>query len=244
MNDTTTVMRNLPDRPFAQRLLAAAAPVWEAGLTQPFLTELAAGTLSRERFVFYMLQDYLYLDEYANVHALAFAKAPASEVEIRAKLADALQGIANERAHVHEIYADVFGITAEQLAGAKQSAFGRSYTTNMIATAHTKPLVDILVAVLPCAWVYADYGTRIAAAIGEDALAANPYRAWIEMYRTDEFWQSAVWIIDAIERLAVGLPEERLQELEDGFVVGVEHEYMFWASAYDRRMRWRDDWGR
>jgi len=42
----------------------------------PFNTELAAGTLAPERFRFYILQDAIYLGEYARVLALAAAKAP------------------------------------------------------------------------------------------------------------------------------------------------------------------------
>ena len=42
----------------------------------PFNTELAAGTLAPERFCFYILQDAIYLGEYARVLALAAAKAP------------------------------------------------------------------------------------------------------------------------------------------------------------------------
>ena len=238
------VTRNLPDHAFAQRLLKAAEPVWESGLVQPFLKELAAGTLSRERFTFYMLQDYLYLDEYANVHALAFAKTPSSDPTTRGHLAGALQSIAHERETVHEYYNDVFGITADQLANARQSAFSRAYTTNMIATAYTKPILEILVSVLPCAWLYADYGTRIAASLTPEQLDANPYKAWIDMYRTDEYWSTVTWLLDDIERLSAGQPEERLAELEREFVVGIEHEYMFWASAYDLQMRWRNDWDR
>ena len=33
----------------------------------PFVQELGAGTLSKDKFKFYLLQDYLYLLEYAKV---------------------------------------------------------------------------------------------------------------------------------------------------------------------------------
>lgn len=238
-NANMPLTRFLPDHPFAERLYRAAEPVWEEGLGQPFLRELADGTLSRERFVFYMLQDYLYLNDYVNVHAIAFAKC--DDPKIRQDLAQAIAGASNETDQVHDFFRDKFGITDEQMESARQSAFARSYTSNMIAIAYTKPLIDILVALLPCAWVYADYGTRIAASIGE-SIETNPYKAWIDMYRTDDFWQSAVWLIDDIERLAAGEPEEHLQRLTEQFVVGVEHEYMFWASAYEMQRRWRPEW--
>ena len=47
---------NLP--PFAQRLRKAADLVWEEGYRQPFIRELGEGTLPREKFAFYLLQDF------------------------------------------------------------------------------------------------------------------------------------------------------------------------------------------
>lgn len=231
--------RFLPDHPFAERLYKAAEPVWEEGVDQPFLRELGDGTLDREKFVFYMLQDYLYLNDYVNVHALAFAKC--DDPAIRTHLSNAIAGASNETEHVHDFFRDTFGITRQQMDDARQSAFARAYTSNMIAIAHTRPLVDVLVALLPCAWVYADYGTRIAARIG-DAIETNPYRAWIDMYKTDEFWQSAVWLLNDIEKLSDGLSEEHKRTLTEQFVVGVEHEYMFWDSAYRLQQRWKPEW--
>lgn len=44
----------------------AAEPVYRRILEHPFVGELAAGTLSAERFRFYIRQDALYLDGYAR----------------------------------------------------------------------------------------------------------------------------------------------------------------------------------
>ncbi len=101
--------------------------------------------------------------------------------------------------------------------------------------------LDILVAVLPCAWVYADYGYRLAAEFA-DTLDDNPYKSWVDMYKTDEFWQDSVWLLDHIEKLVADVSEERKRELIDIFVTGVENEYMFWASAYDMQYTWKSEW--
>ena len=103
------------------------------------------------------------------------------------------------------------------------------------------PLVDVLVAVLPCAWVYADYGQCLAAEF-EDTLDANPYKSCVDMYKTEEFWSSSAWLIEHIEQLTENLSEERKAELVDIFVTGVQNEYMFWASAYDMQYTWKPEW--
>ena len=62
------------------------------------------------------------------------------------------------------------------------------------------------------------------------------------MYKTDEFWQDSVWLLDHIEKLVTDASEERKRELIDIFVTGVENEYMFWASAYDMQYTWKPEW--
>ena len=219
----------------------AADLVWEHGYRQPFIRELGAGTLARERFAFYLLQDYRYLTEYAKVHALAATKT--DDPEIMAFMAQVQQNIFAVESSVHRAYMAGYGVTEEEMLNVRQSAFARAYTSNILTIAYSKPLIDILVAVLPCAWVYADYGQRLAREFA-DTLDANPYKSWVDMYKTDEFWQGSVWLIDHIERLAADLPEERKQELVDIFVAGVENEYMFWASAYDMHYSWKPEWDR
>ncbi len=48
-------------------------------LDLPFNRELANGTLTQERFQFYMIQDALYLEQYSRALAVAAAKAPDPE---------------------------------------------------------------------------------------------------------------------------------------------------------------------
>ena len=54
------------------RLREAAAPIWEECLKHPFVQGIGDGTLEVEKFQHFMLQDYLYLFEYAKVLPLAW----------------------------------------------------------------------------------------------------------------------------------------------------------------------------
>lgn len=228
---------NLP--PFARRLRDAADMVWEDGYNQPFLRELGQGTLKQERFAFYLLQDYRYLADYAKVHALALTKT--DDPEVMRFMVNVQSAIFNVESSVHRKYMAGYGVSEEEMNNVRQSAFARAYTSDILAIAYGGDLLDILVAVLPCAWVYADYGRRLAKEFA-DTLDSNPYQSWVDMYKTEEFWQSSVWLIEHIERMVQGLGEERLNELEEIFYNGVQNEYMFWASAYDMQYSWKPQW--
>jgi thiaminase/transcriptional activator TenA len=145
---------NLP--PFAQRMRKAADLVWEEGYQQPFIRELGEGTLQRERFAFYLLQDFRYVNDYARVHALGLAKT--TDPEIMAFMLKVQNGALQVETEVHRSYLASYGITEEQMNNVRQSASARAYTSNILSIAYGKDILDILVAVLPCAWVYADYG--------------------------------------------------------------------------------------
>ena len=51
--------------------------IWDGYLKHPFVSGIGDGSLSIERFRFYMLQDYLYLYDYARVYALGIVKSGA-----------------------------------------------------------------------------------------------------------------------------------------------------------------------
>ena len=186
-----------------------------------------------------LLQDFRYVNDYARVHALGLAKA--TDPEIMAFMLKVQNGALQVETEVHRSYLASYGITEEQMNNVRQSAFARAYTSNILSIAYGKDILDILVAVLPCAWVYADYGYRLAAEFA-DTLDDNPYKSWVDMYKTDEFWQDSVWLLDHIEKLVADASEERKRELIDIFVTGVENEYMFWASAYDMQYTWKPEW--
>ena len=54
----------------SKKLIAEGEPLWNAFCSHPFLTGIGDGTLDQKKFQFYMIQDYLYLLDYARLFAL------------------------------------------------------------------------------------------------------------------------------------------------------------------------------
>jgi thiaminase/transcriptional activator TenA len=63
---------------FCKKIWEDVAPLRSAILAQPFLRELADGSLPIASFKHYIVQDSLYLAEYARVLAIAAARAPST----------------------------------------------------------------------------------------------------------------------------------------------------------------------
>lgn len=221
---------------FAWSLKEKAAKVWEAGYAHPFVQELGKGTLEKEKFQFYLLQDYLYLQQYAKVFALAVVKA--TDEETMTRLTNAQHWILAEEMNIHRQYMAGFGITAAQAAEAKASLYNRTYTANMLAVGQTGGLAEILATIFPCAWTYSDYARRLKAQYA-DALETNFYKTWIEGYASDAFAESFAWFYGALDEMAASKTSAERTAIEEIFISSVEFEYLFWDMSYKREMSYR-----
>ncbi len=220
---------------FSRSLKEKAQEVWEAGYQHPFVQGLGEGTLEKSKFQFYLLQDYLYLLEYAKVFALGAVKAEGEEMLSR--LTNIQHGIFEEM-DLHRSYMAEFGISKEQVATARQSLYNRTYTANMLAIGQTGELVHILATVFPCAWTYYDYACRLKAQYA-DKLENNFYKSWIESYSRPEFLESFEWFYDALDELVANKTKEEREKIAQIFISSVEFEYLFWDMAYKQEMSYK-----
>jgi len=218
---------------FSRSLKSKAAKIWEEGYNHPFVQELGQGTLDREKFKFYLLQDYLYLLEYAKVFAIAAVKSHTEEL-MTGFTKSQYYLLAGEM-NLHREYMASFGVTEEEMRTVKPSLYNRTYTANMLSYGLTGGLAEILASVFPCPWTYADYGKRLKEQYA-DRLEGNYYKSWIETYASDEFSASFEWFYGALDELAAAMTEEQQRRLEEIFITSVEFEYLFWEMAYKRQM--------
>ena len=214
---------------FSEEAWARTAPLRGAIHSLKFNTELAAGTLAPERFGFYILQDAIYLGEYARVLAIAAAKAPdAATVQVFA--GDAVQAIAVEQA-LHGRYLAEFGVAPETVAAAEPAPDCLAYTSFLLATAQQQPWPVLIAALLPCFWIYWD----VASAIVRDAAPGNRYQAWIDTYADPRFGEAVKTVIDIADRSAEAASPEVQAAMLAAFSRSAQYEYLFWEGAYHQR---------
>ena len=115
------------------RLRQAAAPIWEECLRHPFVTGIGDGTLGVEKFQYFMLQDYLYLFDYARVFALGVVKA--RDPKLMRTFAENVNAILGGEMNIHRAYMERLGITEDQVFAVKPALDNTSYTHYMLAVA-------------------------------------------------------------------------------------------------------------
>ncbi len=214
---------------FSEHAWQQTAPLRGAIHALPFNTELAAGTLSRERFQGYIVQDALYLGEYSRVLALAAARGPDSAT-LRSFAESALAAVAVEQI-LHERYLTDFGIDPSDLSRSEPSPDCLGYTSFLLATAYHEPWEVLLAALLPCFWLYWDVGNAISRVAATD----NPYRAWIDTYADEGFGAAVKAVIAMTDAAAEGASTVVRSKMMTAFVRCCQYEWLFWDSAYQQR---------
>ena len=211
------------------RLHDAAAPVWEACLRHPFVTGIGDGTLDMEKFRYFMLQDYLYLFDYARVFALGVVKA--RDPELMRVFAANVDAILGGEMKIHRAYMKRLDITKEQVFSVKPALANLSYTNYMLSVAQTGGPMEIVASILACSWSYAEIGQALAAIPGA---AEHPfYGEWIRGYASEGYASTNQALIELMDSLAADAGEEQLAYLTDVFVNCSRYELGFWDMAWD-----------
>ena len=207
----------------------AAASVWEACLRHPFVTGIGDGTLDMEKFRYFMLQDYLYLFDYARVFALGVVKA--RDPELMRVFAANVDAILGGEMKIHRAYMKRLDITEEQVFSIKPALANLSYTNYMLSVAQTGGPMEIVASILACSWSYAEIGQALAAIPGA---AEHPfYGEWIRGYASEEYAATNQALIELMDSLAADAGEEQLAYLTDVFVNCSRYELGFWDMAWD-----------
>jgi len=207
-------------------LRSAAAPIWQAIYRHPFVMEVGRGILPKEKFRFFISQDYLYLKEFTRVLCLGGAKA--RELDVMDLFAlHAHNTVLVERA-MHAGFARRLGLTARQLEATTPAPVTVAYTRHLLAVAHAGSLAELVAAVLPCYWTYEEVGKRLLRRMPKDPL----YARWIRAYAAPQFARLVDEQLRLVDRLGREVSPGERERMRNHFVLSSRYEYLFWDQAY------------
>ena len=142
------------DGSLSASLRAQSEHVWEGLHAHPFLRELSGGVLPLEKFRFFIEQDLLYLPDFARCIAMGAAKSR-TETELRYFTAQLQGTLGMEIPNQQRVLGRLLELGAEDRAGALGMAPANvAYTSYLKAVAALEGPLEIVAAVLPCAWSY------------------------------------------------------------------------------------------
>lgn len=164
---------------FFEQLKTAASTEWRAYTEHPFTEGLADGSLPEAAFRHYLVQDYLFLIEFARAYALAVYKSP--RLADMREAAGGLSAILDVEMNLHIKLCAGWGLSATDLEHAPPASEMLAYTRYVLDAGMRGDLLALKVALAPCVIGYAEIAARLAAR--PNALTANnPYSVWIAEY--------------------------------------------------------------
>lgn len=211
---------------FSEDAWTHIAPIYRKILAMPFNQELASGSLSREKFVRYMLQDAHYLVHFGKALAVTGARAPDPDAMIQ--FTHSAEACVVVERSLHESFFKTFGIAAEDAAATKPSPTCSHYVSYLLATAHNAPYEVSVAALLPCFWIYGEVGKHLL----QIAAPGNPYQAWIDTYADEEFEAGIGKVIAIADSAAAATTPIIREQMIGAFERASILEWMFWDSAY------------
>lgn len=216
------------------RLKAAVASDWQSYVDHTFVREMSVGMLSQAAFRTYLVQDYLFLIQFARAYALATYKSR-SLADMKAAQAG-LAAILDEM-DLHVRLCGRWGLSPQEIEAAPEHQATVAYTRFVLDCGPAGDLLDLHVALAPCVIGYAEIGRNLAPN-GIDALGGHPYRAWIAEYAGKTYQDVAARARRHLDDLtARAMTERRFTELSALFGKASRLEADFWQMGLDAAER-------
>ena len=201
----------------SERIYERAKALWPRYLTHPFVTEMADGTLPKEKFRYYMVQDYLYLRDYVKIFAAILQKTDDFE-QIRF-LSGEMANTIDETFRTHLPYMKRLGVTEEEIADVRPHIDNSAYSHYMLCEAQMGDVLTGLVTLLNCSW-------------SPSALHEENYGAGFAGYVSEEYRQTNQALIDRSDALAEVIDEKKAQRLCEIFENCCLFDLRFWDMVY------------
>lgn len=215
---------------FSEQLYCKVQSIWQAYEQHPFLLSLFDGSLPAEKFRYYMLQDYLYLLEYAKVFALGIAKA--ETIEQMQFFSQNVHQILHGELQIHRSYMRRLGIAEKDMLTVPMAHANRSYTAYMLKEAYCGDTAAILASILACSWSYAEIANHLSARYPK--AAAHPfYGEWVNGYASADYQENNRALIDRLDALSDGLSAAKQEHLMQIFHACSRYEMDFWDMAWN-----------
>lgn len=174
---------------FVEYLLARSdvRDAWRGYTEHDFVLKMSHGTLELDKFKGYLIQDYLFLTEFARAKALSASKI--KSIEGIAAEADIMLHIQREMS-LHITYCAGFGLTKEQIERSQPAQACMAYTSYLHDVGHSEDWFALQMAQAPCLLGYGMIARRLYD--GADTVRGdrNRYWQWIENYVAADYTEA------------------------------------------------------
>ncbi|MFX3626914.1 TenA family protein [Campylobacter sp. LH-2024] len=211
-----------------QKLIKENLKIWNAYIQHNFVKQLENETLSKEQFLFYLKQDYIYLINYSKCYArLALNANTVEELRFAIKFQNyTLEG----ELELHKSILNL-GIDINNFNEKDESLINIAYSRYILSVGENGDFLDMLIALSACAIGYGYIGNAIYKNISQEKLQNHPYKEWILTYSSQEFQTTVKEFEGFVNSYGNQISEEKFKKLNSIFRNVVRLEIAFWEHS-------------
>ena len=215
---------------FMEGILKRNVPVWDKCIATMFVQDMKEGKLAIEDFKEYIVQDSIYLKNYARVYGKAIYHAETlREIQLYYSI---LNFVTDTESVVRLNYLRQFGMTDDDIEFIDPLPENQNYIDFLFETAERGNGCEMLMAVLPCMLSYSYIFRKLA---DESESRKSQYWDFIHDYADDQYAESCKEWCGFADRKCGSLSEADQKNLGNIFEKAGYLELDFWNMAYKRK---------
>ena len=207
---------------FFYKLKSSCKKEWSEYTNHKFLSDLVSSKLSDKSFKRYLVQDYIFLQQFLKILALSVYKSKSFE-EINRSV-NFIKGIDHE-IKLHVNYCKKWKISLRSLSKIKVEKTNSAYTNHVLIVGKNGDNLDIFSCLSPCIIGYGEIGFKLSKIRN---WKKSKYSSWIKMYSSKEYQKVAKENIAYLDVLFNGNKDKNLVKLKKNFKKSTVLETDFW----------------
>jgi thiaminase/transcriptional activator TenA len=213
-------------KPWSRAVEDAAEPLLMQLFQGEFVKKIAAGTLPRESFCYYLQQNRFYLLRYAKSLSMLAARLP------RVSQVSQVTQYASDTIEVYHWNREMLEKEDERLWmgrpwSKKEMPAPLAYASFEAMCVATEPTAVAWASLLPCFWVYDQLGLQLQTV----KKAGNPYSEWIDALTTPEYHETVRGAMHLADVLADGAAGDVRERMTEAFLTSCRMEERFFNAA-------------
>jgi len=207
---------------FFYKLKDSCKDEWSEYTEHRFLSDLVSNRLPAKNFKKYLVQDYIFLQQFLKILALTIYKSK-SFGEINRSV-NFIKGIDHE-IKLHISYCEKWKVPLRSLDNIKVEKANSAYTDHVLSVGKNGNNLDIFSCLSPCIIGYGEIGFKLSKIKN---WKKSKYNSWIKMYSSKKYQQVARDNIDYLDTLFKSSKEKDLNKLKKNFKKSTILERNFW----------------
>jgi len=204
------------------KLKSSCNKEWAEYTNHKFLSDLVYNKLPDKNFKRYLVQDYIFLQQFLKILALSVYKSNSYDEIDRS--VNFIKGIDHE-IKLHTSYCKKWKIPLRSLSNIKVEIANSAYTDHVLNVGKNGNNLDIFSCLSPCIIGYGEIGFKLSKI---KSWKKSKYSSWIKMYSSKEYQQVAKDNIDYLDILFKNNKNKNLNKLKSNFKKSTILERNFW----------------